>query len=811
MSKIIANYTSRRSFLKGASALGALGVLAPSIFSPRFAQAAVNGEVLSGCHWGAFRAVVKNGRWTEVKPWEQDPHPSHQLAGVMDSVYSPSRIKYPMVRRAYLEKGRGADVEDRGSNDFVRVSWDKALDLVAQELKYAKATHGPRSVFTGTYGWKSAGKIHNSRSLLRRLINRGLQMPNVTHTGDYSTGASQVIMPHVMGTLEVYEQQTVWPVVVDNTEVLVVWGADPIKTNQIDWLIADHDSYTYLEEFKKTGKKVICIDPLKSKTAEFMDAEWVQVKPQTDVALMLGMAHTLFVEELYDVDFMDEYTAGFEKFLPYLTGETDQTPKSAEWASEICGVPADKIKELARLFMGNRTMLTSGWSLQRQHHGEQPHWMLVTLASMLGQIGLPGGGFGLSYHYSNGGTPTSDGPALSGMNDGGAMEGSVSIPVARVVEMLERPGEEYDFNGTRYTFPDIKIAYWAGGNPFHHHQDRNRMIKAWQKLETVIVQDYQWTATARFADIVLPAASAYERNDIEAMGSYSNKATVAMKKIVDPVFEARSEYDIFVDLADRLGNKDAYTDGRDEMDWVRHYYEQAQKQAASKNLEMPEFEKFWEDGIIVHPVSQAAKEYVRYADFREDPLLEPLGTPTGKIEIYSKNIEKMGYDDCPPHPMWMEPLERLDGPDAKFPVHVNTGHPNDRLHSQLCGTVLREGYAVADREPCMINPKDAEARGIKSGDVIRIFNDRGQTLAGAIVSEDIMPSVIRLYEGAWYDPVEGGKVGSLCAYGDVNTLTPDLGTSKLAQGNCGHTVIADFEKVEGELPEVKVFTAPKNG
>jgi len=295
------------------------------------------------------------------------------------------------------------------------------------------------------------------------------------------------------------------------------------------------------------------------------------------------------------------------------------------------------------------------------------------------------------------------------------------------------------------------------------------------------------------------------------MGSYSNKATVAMKKIVDPVFEARSEYDIFVDLADRLGNKEAYTDGRDEMDWIRHYYEQAQKQAASKNLEMPAFEKFWEDGIVVHPVSQAAKEYVRYADFREDPLLEPLGTPTGKIEIYSKNIEKMGYDDCPPHPMWMEPLERLDGPDAKFPIHVNTGHPNDRLHSQLNGTILREGYAVADREPCMINPKDAEARGIKSGDVIRIFNDRGQTLAGAIVSEDIMPNVIRLYEGGWYDPVEGGKIGSLCAYGDVNTLTPDLGTSKLAQGNCGHTVIADFEKFEGELPDVKVFTAPKNG
>lgn len=808
MSSEFFNSTSRRDFLKGASALGAFGVLAPSIFKAGAAQAAGHKEVLSGCHWGAFRATVKDGRWTDVKPWEQDKYPSHQLAGVMDSVYSPSRIKYPMVRRGYLENGRDANREERGNNDFVRVSWDQALDLIAKELQYAKDTHGPRSVFTGTYGWKSAGKVHNSRSLLRRLINRGLQMPNVIHTGDYSTGASQIIMPHVMGTLEVYNQQTSWPVVVESTDVLVVWGGDPVKTNQIDWLVADHDSYGYMEEFKKTGKKVICIDPLKSKTAEFFDAEWVQVKPQTDVALMLGMAHTLYVEELYDADFMEEYTTGFEKFLPYLTGEADGTPKSAEWASDICGVPTAKIKELARLFMSNRTMLSSGWSMQRQHHGEQPHWMLATLASMIGQIGLPGGGFGLSYHYSNGGVPTSDGPSLSGMSDGGAMEGSVSIPVARIVEMLERPGETYDFNGSTHTFPDIKIAYWAGGNPFHHHQDRNRMIKAWQKLETVIVQDYQWTATARFADIVLPVASAYERNDIETIGSYSNKGVVLMKQIVEPMFEARSEYDIFVDLADRLGNKEAYTEGRSEVDWIKHYYEDARAQGAAKNVDMPEFDTFWEEGVVVYPVSEEAKRFVRHADFREDPLLEPLGTPSGKIEIYSRNIEKMGYEDCPAHPTWMEPLERLDGPGAKYPLHVNTAHPQDRLHSQLCGTILREGYAVAGREPCLINPKDAAERGVKTGDVIRVFNDRGQILVGAVVSEDIMPNVIRIYEGGWYDPVEGGKVGSLCAYGDVNVLTPDIRTSKLAQANSGHTVIADFEKFEGPLPDVKVFTHP---
>ena len=171
----------------------------------------------------------------------------------------------------------------------------------------------------------------------------------------------------------------------------------------------------------------------------------------------------------------------------------------------------------------------------------------------------------------------------------------------------------------------------------------------------------------------------------------------------------------------------------------------------------------------------------------------------------------MGYDDCPPHPTWIEPLERLDGPTAEFPLHVATSHPRSRLHSQLCGTVLRQGYAVADREPCLINPADAEARGISDGDVVRIFNGRGQTLAGAIVTDAIRPGVIRVNEGGWYDPVEPGQDGSLCAYGDVNTLSPDLGTSKLAQGNCGHTVLADVEKFTGDLPDVKVFDTPANG
>ena len=805
---------TRRSFLNYSAALGAVGLVSPSLLvKGAMAEDAMSGEVMSGSHWGVFKAKVENGRAVEFTPWEKDPYPSPQLPGILDSIYSPSRIKYPMVRRAFLEGGAAAGPDSRGQGDFVRVSWDQALDLVASEIKRVQDAYGPSGVFAGSYGWKSPGRLHNCQTLMRRMLNQTAGFVNAT--GDYSTGAAQIIMPHVMGTLEVYEQQTVWPIVVENTSLMVFWGADPMKTNQISWSVGDHGGYEGLMALKEKGTKVIVIDPVRTSTADYFNAEWIAPRPQTDVAMMLGVAHTLYAEGLHDQDFLDNCTTGFDQFLPYLTGDADGVAKSAEWASAICGVDAETIKELARVFAQNRTMLASGWAMQRMHHGEQAHWMLVTLAAMLGQIGLPGGGFGLSYHYANGGAPTSDGPALGGITDGGkatdgaawlSESGAASIPVGRVVEMLLNPGAEFDFNGTKATYPDVKMAYWVGGNPFAHHQDRNRMVEAWRKLETFIVHDYQWTATARFADIVLPATSAYERNDIESVGDYSNRAFLAMKKIVDPVFEARNDFDILADIAERLGNRDTFTEKKDEMGWIQSLYEDAAKQGKAINVDMPSFEDFWEAGIVEFPITKG-KDFVRYASFREDPLLNPLGTPSGLIEIYSKNIEKMGYDDCPAHPTWMEPIERLGGPDAKYPLHIAANHPKLRLHSQLCGTVLRDSYAVAGHEPCVINPKDAEARGIKDGDVVRVFNDRGQVLAGAVVSDMVMEGVAQLQEGGWYDPLNPGEANTLDKYGDANVLTPDIGTSKLAQGNCGQTIIGDIEKYTGEPVTVTVFDA----
>ena len=261
------------------------------------------------------------------------------------------------------------------------------------------------------------------------------------------------------------------------------------------------------------GVRFVTIGPQDDDAPDFVHHRWVPCRPGTDVALMLGLAHVLETEGIADRQFLDRYTVGYDRFCQYLLGETDGCPKSPAWAETISGVPADTIRALAREMSEQRTLLNAAWALQRGHHGEQPYWMLVTLASMLGHIGLPGGGFG--FGQANEGHIGSDGrrfpwAAVSkGRNPTGA-----AIPVARVADMLLHPGAEIDYDGRRVTYPDIRLVYWAGGNPFHHHQDLNRLVGAWRRPDTVIVHEPWWTPIARHADIVLPATTAQERIDI---------------------------------------------------------------------------------------------------------------------------------------------------------------------------------------------------------------------------------------------------------------------------------------------------------
>ena len=354
---------SRRRFIEG-QVLASLGVAGAPILaraagkdSPKAAggeePAAAMGEnggkdvqegILSGCHWGVFYGIVKNGRAVEFRPWSGDPAPSPQLPGVLDSLYSPSRIRYPMVRRAWLEKGPGADPDGRGSGDFVRVSWDKAIELVADELVRVRKKYGQQAVFAGSYGWKSPGRVHNCRTLLRRMLN--LTGSYTNSSGDYSTGAAQVILPYVSGSLEVYEQCTAWDNLAKHCQLMVFWGCNPLNNSQISWQVADHGAWPGVAAMKKAGTKVISIDPVLTETCKELNGEWIAPRPQTDVPMMLGIAHTLYTEKLHDQAFLDRYTIGFDRFLPYLLGKTDGTPKTAEWAAGICGVPAQTLRDL---------------------------------------------------------------------------------------------------------------------------------------------------------------------------------------------------------------------------------------------------------------------------------------------------------------------------------------------------------------------------------------------------------------------------------------------------------------------------------
>lgn len=805
---------SRRKFLKASAATVAAvsAAKAQSVTGPVLERATKT----SANHWGAFYTNVQGGRLVSLTPYVRDAYPTPMLQAFPDRVYANNRIKYPMVREGFLKDRGNSDTTLRGGDRFVRVSWQQALDLVAQEIQRVKKEYGVGAIYAGSYGWQDVGQLNNPVVLLQRLmkLNGGF----VGGIGDWSTGAGQVIMPHVVGTLEVYEQQTSWESIQENTQLIVLWGADPLHNNQIGWAPPDHYSYGAIEKLKRSKIEVISIDPRQTDTARYLGAQTIAVRPNTDVALMLGIAHTLYSEKRHDQAFLNKYTVGFDKFLPYLLGKTDGVPKTAEWAAKISGVGADTIKGLARKMAAKRTMLMGGWSIQRQHHGEQVHWMLVTLAAMLGDIGLPGGGFGLSYHFDNGGSATAHAPGLPGITSGDTSGGAAwlaksakAVPVALVADMLLNPGQPFDFNGQRNTFPDIKLVYWTGGNPFSHNTNRNRFIEAWQKPQTIIVQDPFWTATAKFADIVLPASTTFERDDIAQVGSYSRTSIIAMKKAIEPLYESKSDYEIFAALAPKMGLGQKFSEGKTPLAWIRSFYDEARKQAVGMNLTMPEFDTFWNGkGVVEFPIPAESRKFVRYAAFREDPIVNALGTPSGKIEIYSKTIEGFKYDDCPPHPTWMEPAEWLGSAKAgQYPLHLTSPHPKYRLHSQLGNTWIRGWYEVGEREPVWINPVDAKTRGISNGDVVRLFNDRGQTLAGAIVTDKIMPGVVSMAEGGWYDPAEPGKVGSLCKHGDVNTLTLEGGTSKLAQGNIAQTALVQVEKYTGELPDVTAFDPPK--
>lgn len=737
-------------------------------------------------HWGAYTAVVEDGRLVRCEPFAADPDPSPMLDSIAPMVYSDKRIRKPAIRRSWLNARESSERALRGRDSFVEVGWDEALDLVAGEVRRVRAEHGASGLFAGSYGWSSAGRLHHARSLVRRFYFSGGGA--VDQVGNYSWGAAQFLLPYVVGSHETLTGRvTAWPSIIADTQLFVAFGGLALRNAQVSsGGAAEHALRPWLKKLAAGPAKVINISPTRDDCPAFVNAEWIPIRPNTDVALMLALAHEFRRLGLVDNDFLATRCVGYPQLEAYVLGQTDGQPKTPEWASTITGVPAARIRSLAHEFAGVRSYLTCAYSVQRAHRGEQPYWMAIALAAMLGQIGLPGGGFGFGHGSMNGvGNPriATPGPELpTGKNPGGLF-----IPVARLADMLLQPGEPYRFRGETRHYPDIRLVHWAGGNPFHHHQQLNRLRQGWEKPETIIVQDIWWTATAKHADIVLPVTTSLERNDIG--GSPRDPYVLAMHQAIRPQHQARHDLDIFSELSSRLGFAAAFTEGRDERAWIRHIFDRCGEAQRAVGATWPTFENFWQAGYVRLPAP--AKDFVYLEDFRAAPEAHPLATQSGKIELFSETLATYGDPAFAPHPEWRPPVEWLGAPQAdEYPLHLISIQPADRLHSQLDPSPQVQENKTAGVETLYMHPDDAERRSILAGARVRVFNTRGETRGGAVLTDGVMPGVVVMSTGAWFDPEEGGE-SQVERAGNPNVLTLDIGSSPLTQGANAMSCLVD--------------------
>ena len=754
--------------------------------------------ILTAAHWGVYEVEMQGGEAVALHPFKGDPDPSpiglHALAPELERM----RIRRPAIRKSWLD---GRARTGRGQDAFVEVEWDEALDLVAAELTRVKGAHGNRAIFGGSYGWSSAGRFHHAQSQIHRFLNACGGY--VRHQDSYSLAAARVLMPHIIAPMdEMMAMHTTWGVLEAHTKLFVSLGGVPAKNAQVGaGGPSEHRVPHALRRMAQAGCRFVNVSPVRDDLDVGEAFEWIPIRPNTDTALLLAMMYVVHTEGLHDADFLARCTTGFETFLPYLTGAQDGVAKTPDWASAITGIPAARIALLAREMAGTRSMLSIAWSLQRAHHGEQAFWSATTLAAMLGQIGLPGGGLGVAYGPTNSaGSPHTRfaGPTLPQ----GENQVREFIPVARIADMLLNPGASFRYNGETRAYPDIRLVYWAGGNPFHHHQDLNRLLRAWEKPETIIVHEQFWNPLAKHADIVLPATTTLERDDIGY--ATREKFMVAMKKVKTPTGEARDDWAIFSDLATRLGTHETYTEGRSAHDWLRLLYGQSQTSARRAGVALPDFDSFWQQGVA--EIAGGTTPAVMYEAFRADPAAHPLKTPSGKIEIFSARIAGFDLPDCPGHPVWQEPAEWLGAAAPKYPLHMLSDQPDRRLHSQLDPSPWSTAGKIAGRQPISMHPDDAASRGLTDGAVVRVFNDRGATLAGLLITADVRPGVVRLSTGSWFDP--DPVPGAPERHGNPNVLTLDIGASELSQGCVAQTCLVDVAAFDGPVPPVTAHTLP---
>ncbi|GKX56923.1 dimethyl sulfoxide reductase subunit A [Leminorella grimontii] len=729
---------------------------------------------------GVIVKVASETTFDDAKFGEHHIRPCLRGRSIRWKTYNPDRVKYPMLRTG-----------KRGEGKFKRISWDEATTLLAEKLKYTVEKYGNEAIYY-QYGSGSTGANLQGRNACKRLLN--LYGGFLEQHGTYSTAQINHIFPYVYGGAPESLLSEI-----KNSDLVVMFGHNLGETR----MSGGGQFYETLNALKQSNARVIIIDPRRTDSVTTLDAEWIPIRPGTDGALVAGIGYTLIQEGLADEAFLKEYCIGWDEttlpasapknasYKDYLLGNgPDGVAKTPEWASGITGISAVRIKQLAReIATAKAAWISQGWGLQRTANGEQASRAVMMVPIMTGQIGRPGtntGGWGGNVKYSV--------PGFSIPNPVKTV-----IPCFMWTDAIARPTEMTAKNahvkGKDRLEVGIKFLWnYAGNVPMNQHSDLNKTHKILQDeslCEFILVWENHMTATAKYADLLLPDVTYVESNDL-IDNSYASGAYhyfTRMQNTIEPLWECRQSYDVLAEVAEKLGIRDKFTEGRTHEQWIEYCYNKMRE----KNPSLPTFAETNDRGVIDRALADSSK-FIALKDFRDDPQANPLKTPSGKIEIYSERLAEIAAtwelpegDRIPAVPEYCETYEGVSDKEKQktYPLQMTGFHDKGHAHSTYYSVaMLREAVP----HMAWINPIDAEARGLKHGDMVEIFNDRGRIRIAAKVTQRVLPGVVAVPQGAWRDVNEQG----LDVGGCINTLTTQR-PSPLAKGNPQHTNLVEVK------------------
>ncbi len=701
-------------------------------------------------------------------------------------MYTESRLKYPMKR-----------VGNRGEGKFERITWEEALDTIATKLKYCIDTYGNESVYSTYASGVGLGTILRRESFYRLMNIMG---GFVLGASDYSSAQNQAALRAMYG-IAGYSGNAITDIA--HTKLAVFFGVNITETRMSGGGL----QYEILEAKAKNNTKIIVIDPRYSETCVTVADEWIPIRPGTDAALASALAYVMIQENMVDMDFVRNYVQGFDSsqmplsasantsYSDYILGTGyDMIPKTPEWASQITGIPAMRIVQLAReMGQAKPCYIAQGWGLQRQANGEMQTLAVAALATITGNVGLRGGNNGdldAYFPITVPKLPTGENPV------------KISFPVYQWLNVVDNAK---DMNAAKDgiigadTFPtEIKFIWnYAGNGLINQHSEINnsrRVLGDESKCEMIVVMDSHNTSSAQWADILLPSCAYNESADIYGSSYGQDIEYYIFSGAAKPYYESKTVYEVCTELSKRLGVEQEFTEGRDHEAWLEYNYQnvcRVQMPSLPPTLAEAREQAIWHQ-------AKSRDLPIKFEPFRNDPIANPLNTPSGKIELYSEFLQNLSEtrgsgeylgEEIYPVAQYIATWESYGDIETRrtFPLQMIGHHYKGRTHS-MYGDCDWLKEVMPQR--LWINPLDAKKRGIDHDDMVAVFNERGEVHVQVKVTPRIMPGVVSLPQGAWYTPDENGVDTGGC----TNTLTAYRPTI-ISKANPQHTNLVEVRKI----------------